>query len=663
MSVITTSFDCETKRAYALSKWGLNWWDEAYYWKLEDADENMPRSCVMSAEANERRAKVLLHQMERGLDPQVCILLVLFLSVIVLARARDLMSADPSGAGADDGAEVSESRLVDRDASEFVGEWEFGENATVAESIEAGVPMDQTHSNGWRTGDSLESGRVLERQTGRDLSAIQEAVPVMRDLERDGLPLVSASMMNRPLDGASPHWWQNLRQDGTQGFGGVAESRQLLFSQRDWSDWHGGGSQRSFYAHRPYPGLESDIDADLSAGPLEMDFIGFLSAEYTDNRELTREDKASGVLSTVGMQTMGAIDLTETRRLHLNLGVGVDQFVGDATAEDGINLHVTPDSNVGFDMSVGDLELRLFDRFSLNRNRRLSSFSPDAIDTGDFWSNTAGASALYPLNDALSVHGIVDYTRDKALEQEFERIDNRTITGSAGLTLAPNGAYTLGIHGTLSRRDYDNNLNNDADVASVGAFGHSPISDFTRIEVNGGYQVFDFDNGGASGDTEQLSDYYLGGAIRNELNEAVTQSLLGGHGADYGVLSNFETYDFVRYELTAETTAAITMDFGLGYRWNDESGARGARDETLNVLLHARCRLTDYWVVGVRGAFSRNEANIDDRAFDESRVQTYARLQLNASANLNFSYQRWDVGHDADGYVENSVLTGVSVDF
>ncbi|MCB1096261.1 MAG: hypothetical protein KDN22_11855 [Verrucomicrobiae bacterium] len=507
--------------------------------------------------------------------------------------------------------------------------------------------------------DRLDSGQWRGQ---RNLGAVPESAPVIRDGAPNGEQLASAALLNRPRDGGSPHWWQNLRQDGSQGFGGAAESQQSSFSRSDWSDWHGGAGQRGAYTHAPTSGGVT-LDPDIATGPLELDFIGFLSSEYTDNRELTAEDKAAGFLIAAGINAKATLDLTETNKIHFNIGVGADQFAGDQADEDGLQVHVTPDTFADIVFGIGDLEMRVFDRFSMRRNRRLESFSPDAIDTGDFWSNTVGASVMYPLNDALVVHGLVDLSKDEALADEFSAINNDTLSASAGLTFSPNGEYTLGVQGSWSQRDYVANFNNDADISSIGFFAHTPISEFTRLEASGGYQKFDFSTDGASGDNDQLADYFVSLAIRNELNDMMAHSLVGGHGADFGALSNFESYDFLRYELNAEPMDGTSLDVILGYRWNDESGVRDAKDDTFNVALHGSQQVTDNLVVGVRGTLSQNRANLKGRDYDEKRLQAYARLNLNEAASLNLSYQRWEVTGSNRGFTENSLVTGMSLDF
>lgn len=602
-----------------------------------------------------------------GTNPKLCTLLVFFLCAMALAKAREYVSSSSASVDSDRVPLPANSQMVETSTDvvtpDYVDGWSLEEERTLDAPI-VSARVDERGNEGVPTGGIFEQKNDLtDRRGKRGLGDVPESAPVIRELGQSAERLAGASMLNRPRDGASPHWWQNLRQDGSHGFGGAAERQQGAFSESDWSDWHGGAGQRGAYTHMPIDGLGTTLDSDISTGPVELDFVGYLSSEYTDNRELTAEDKAAGFLIAGGINAKATLDITETNKIHFNVGVGADQFIGDETEEDGLQLHVTPDTFADVVFGIGDLELRLYDRFTLRRNRRLSSFSPDPIDTGDFWSNTAGLSAMYPINDALTIHGMVDLSRDEALSEEFDTINNDRLTSSAGLTLSPNGEYTLGVHGTWSQREYDTNFNNDADVASMGFFAHTPVSDYTRVEANGGYQTFDFSTDGTSGDMEQLGDYYMSLAIRNELNDVMTHSILGGHGADFGSLSNFEAYDFVRYELNAEPMPGTSLDLALGYRWNDESGIRDAQDETLNVSLHGSQRLTDHLVVGVRGAYTRNEANLEGRGYDEKRLQAYARLHLNEATSLNLSYQRWDVSRNQSGFVENGIVTGVSVDF
>ena len=349
--------------------------------------------------------------------------------------------------------------------------------------------------------------------------------------------------------------------------------------------------------------------------------------------------------------------------MHLNLGVAVDQFFGDDSDSDDLQLHVTPGTHAEFVFSIADLTVRIYDRFSLQRDRKLLSFSPDAIDTGDFWTNTAGISALYPISDSLSVHGVFDISRDQALIDDFSAIDNDSVTSSVGITLSPEETFTLGVQGTWSQRDYDNGFNNDAAISSLGFFARAPITDFSWIEATAGYHAYDFSSGGLNSDTDQLSDYYASAALRNELNELITQSLIVGRDANFGTLSNFESREYVRYELSVGSGSAMSGGLVFGYRWNDESGPRDARDRTFSLGLHGSYRLTDYFVLGVQGEYTRSDSSLSERDYAERRFQAFARLHVSETTRVNLSYQTWDVSHDATGFVENRVVTGLTVDF
>ena len=62
------------------------------------------------------------------------------------------------------------------------------------------------------------------------------------------------------------------------------------------SDWNRGGGVRGAYSHVLQNSF-AESDPDLSLAPIEVDFVGFLFAEHTDNRELASSNKVSGILS------------------------------------------------------------------------------------------------------------------------------------------------------------------------------------------------------------------------------------------------------------------------------------------------------------------------------------------------------------------------------
>ena len=632
-------YPSQANRVLAASRNGRAWWEADASEKRGPTRGNRRRTRTRSHRpGNRRRITALLRDIEVTERPMVYRVFVCLSLILALARARDVIPAP---------LDSTKTGLVEPPTQAWMAEADSADAPSmVAPGLVAEGGVD------FAAGLSDDENTYLERELDRSVRSGS-----LSPLPENGANEIQPLATGRNLD----RLWRRDRS-----YGGSIDHMTATPTHRSrdfsLSGWHGGAAARGGYlGGRPSGSIP---EPDISTGPLAIDLVGFASLEYTDNHELTASEKVSGVLLAGGLNASGRIDLTEDRQFNFNIGIGADQFIGESgDSDDDTRFHVTPDTFVDLNTGFGDLSVQLYDRFQQNRNREQFTFSPDRIDRGDYWENSIGAIASYPLNDAISAQGFYDFSRQESLSDEFDEIDSATHSAGGGLFLSPNDEFTVGLTGQFTRRHYDQGFNNDGDGTAIGLVARVPLTEFTEIEASGGWQRFSFNDAGTSSDLDDLDDYFATIAIKNELNDSLTHSVSLGRQAEYGTISNFESFDSARYELDLEVSGATRTGFMAEYRSVDESGPRNARDERFTMELFANHQLSDSVTLGVSGAITSNDGNHGQRSYEETRLQGYARLRLTESTALNLSYQRWQVEEHPDGFVENSFATGLSFDF
>ena len=429
--------------------------------------------------------------------------------------------------------------------------------------------------------------------------------------------------------------------------------------------WHGGiGPSDAFSTKQLGPQSMESESLNVQAGPVGINVGTVLSSEHTDNRDRSRDDKRTGFRFGAGLEASGQVDLTPEHAFQFNVGLGVEGHSTSGDDDTGeTKVQVFPGTRAIVDFAVRDLEVSVYDSLSVEQNRRHREFSVDPVTLSDYWANTFGSSARYPLNDVLQAYGAFEYTVVNAFDMESRRIDRDSTSGSIGVTLAKAQNHSTGIQTSFEERDHEVGLINDGERTRVGAFAVRSLTDHTSVEAAAGWEALEFDSGTRSGDRDELDDYYFSVLLRNELNDAVTQSLALGHEAEFGLLSNFESHEFARHELEAKLSPATTLGVSTAYQRRHESGPRAARDKALEVALSARHALTDSLTIGIEGTYGRHRSNLDARDYVETRWQGYAQYQLTRSTRLHVSYQTWRIDDHVDGFNENTVATGVTIDF
>ena len=330
------------------------------------------------------------------------------------------------------------------------------------------------------------------------------------------------------------------------------------------------------------------IPYNLQLGPIKFRFSATMGFEYNDNINLA-EDGSIVVLTTGGPITLTTSPqddfilrpqvninalwpITQLNTLKLDVGVGY-AFYLDHSNYNTNGVLVNPGSQIAFDIFVSDFRINIHDRFSLEQDPVAEIALSNVADYGRF-QNTAGISVLWDLNQAVATLGY-DHYNFISTTSAFDYLDRNAEMVSGSLAFTPSSTMTVGVEGSFVHTYYDQNILNDSDTLSGGAFVETQLTSYLKLRVAGGYQRIDFDNTGLVNDAHDLNDYYANALLSHRVNSVLTHSISVGHETQLGVNSNYVKLNYVRHTANWNILYHTLLSTELFYEDADDSGGSG----------------------------------------------------------------------------------------
>jgi hypothetical protein len=378
------------------------------------------------------------------------------------------------------------------------------------------------------------------------------------------------------------------------------------------------------------------IPYNLLAGPVRFRFSATAGVEYNDNINVAEVNQQQDFIFRPQLNLNALWPVTQLNTLRLDIGVGY-AFYADHSEYNTNGLLLAPSSQISFDVFVSDFRINFHDRFSLEQDPIGEPGISNVADYGRF-QNTAGVSVLWDLNKAVMTFGYDHYTFI-ATNDDFDYLDRDAEILNASLSIAATSTLGVGVESAYVFNRYDEDVLNDSNTFSVGAFAETQISSYVKLRVAGGYQMIDFDSdavrlgpfppgflpGGQTfltfNDRERLNDYYVNLLISHRINSAITQRLSAGREAQLGINSNYIRLNYVRHTATWNIINRTLLSTELFYEDAEDSG--GFLDEHLQRYggaLSLGYQLTRHVTLGARYQYTQKNSDVPLRDYRQNRV-------------------------------------------
>jgi hypothetical protein len=455
---------------------------------------------------------------------------------------------------------------------------------------------------------------------------------------------------------------------------------------------------------------------NVRVGPINIGFGLYQGFEYNDNINRSGTDPQADTISTTLVNIDANYQITQNNRLSLTTAIGFDHYFDNPDlapyGNDGFVLNVLPGSTLAFDIKAGPVFITVYNRTSV-RPAAQNDFALSRNQVFGVMQNDTGVAANWRINSAwtLSMNYMHSYADPLGTENNrganpanntanFGRTTD-SIHGS--LTYSPSGTWVTGIEGGITSLQYAGGFNNDGTLNNIGAFFVLPVGDKTYIRLAAGYQGYDFKDIRTTGnpaspffrrgpvystatpltneDNSDLSDYYYGVTISNQLNSRVSQSLSFGHESSLNVTSNFITSDYVNYGLSVIAWKGSRISMSGYYEQADGSGGAYAQDlNQYGLDLYVSHRVNSKITMGAGYHFGRTNSSApgdfaNGGKFNQHAINFDITYALSPKANMVLGYRHFltDVLYSADAagndisdsqdFEQNRFIIGLNYNF
>jgi len=362
---------------------------------------------------------------------------------------------------------------------------------------------------------------------------------------------------------------------------------------------------------------------NVKLGPVSLRFSGALGIEGTDNVRYSESNPQADLIFRPQLNVFSRWRVTEKNNLSLGLGIGYVKYIN---ATDYDRLFISPDTDLSFDVYVGDFAINLHDRFSYTAD---VTASPTLSGTGSLprFENTVGIRTLWDLNKAF-ISASYDHRNYIATESLYDYLTHSAelLTAAVGFQLRP--TVQAGLQAGAGLLDYDQPSSQDNQHVSIGPFVSARLSEYTSFRLSGGYVAYFLDHRGLTNAASNLNANYLDGSLSQRVGNLLTHTLSVGRALQPEFGSRFGSQLLDLWYVQYSAAWNLLLETGLGTTLSYEHGTRaGAFSETL-----------DRYGAGI--SFSRN-------------------MTKNVSAALRYQFYLKNSNRNDQDYLQNRLVLDV----
>jgi hypothetical protein len=334
--------------------------------------------------------------------------------------------------------------------------------------------------------------------------------------------------------------------------------------------------------HESVSALPSDYN--MKVGPVLLNTNASLEGEYVNNIGLSNSNQLSDFIITPQVGVTASWPVTAANTLRFSTSIGYSKYLIHPQY-DTSSVLVAPDSELSFDVYVGDFKINFHDQFSVQTDPS-SIGSIDNVVNFNRIQNVAGIGVLWDLNKLilslnydhitfistnlqalgganLSDPGNIDYSADQISAAASYRITSTLVTG-------------LEFAGSL--RYYDQ-YNIDDNQMSAGPFLRVEVTPTFKVSAGAGFQEITTESGNLTFAQTQLSNsvnpvlgvgtydsWYGNLTFDHRLNADYTDRLSIGHELELNVFSQISDVYYASYTSSWKVNSSLNLAFTLNYQ-------------------------------------------------------------------------------------------------
>jgi hypothetical protein len=334
--------------------------------------------------------------------------------------------------------------------------------------------------------------------------------------------------------------------------------------------------------HESVTTLPSDYNMKL--GPVLLNTNASLEGEYVNNIGLSSSGQQNDFIITPQLGVTASWPVTATNTLRFSTSVGYSKYMIHPQYDTG-TVMVAPDSELSFDVYVGDFKINFHDQFSVQQDPASIGSLNNVVNFNRI-QNVAGIGVLWDLNKLilsfnydhitfvstnlqalggtdLSNPGNIDYSADQISAAASYRVTSTLVTG-------------LEFAGSI--RYYDQ-FNIDDNQMSAGPFARIEVTPTFKVSAGVGYQEISTSSGNLTLATVQqpnnvspvlgvgtYNSWYGNLTFDHRLNADYTDRFSIGHELELNVFSQISDVYYASYTSSWKVNSDLNLAFTLNYQ-------------------------------------------------------------------------------------------------
>jgi hypothetical protein len=357
---------------------------------------------------------------------------------------------------------------------------------------------------------------------------------------------------------------------------------------------------------------------NLKLGPTAWKFGASVGLEANDNIRLVSVNPQGDLIFHTGIQAHMLWPVSDVNSLNLSVGAGYSAYVEYPEFS---RFYVTPNSELSFDLYIGDFWINLHDRFSITQNNYQD---PTVVGSADYalLENAVGETTTWDLNTAVVRLGYdhVNYvTIHKSGPISQPDGQSEVFSLSSGYRVRPGILTGLELGGTLFAYDEATATQpyTDATGWNIGWFLEAQLSQYIHGRVSAGYTVYTPESI-IPGTVSDFQGVYSELDLNHRVNQYVDYTLSGGRTVNFAYFGGTVDLYFARWQANwkvlrkIEIGTSFQYDHGtqlsLGGETFDRYGPGLSVGRTITHKLYASLSYQFYW----RGSDTPNRDYTDN---------------------------------------------------
>lgn len=326
-------------------------------------------------------------------------------------------------------------------------------------------------------------------------------------------------------------------------------------------------------------------DYNFRLGPVLVDVIGTFGIEYNDNINTSEVNPIKDFILQPGISFGLKWQVNENNELDLNLGLEYWHYLENSELNNGANqIGITPNTEVSFRVLVGDVIFRVYDRIQYSFDSADSVFIDELgnivqQDPTEYtrFRNVAGIQSEWFIGETV-FSGQLSREDIWSTGDEFTYVDRNEHKIALNVERALAANFTLGGGASYSFFDFDEDVNNDGSVFTIGPWAEWKITELIGLFAGVAYNDRKYDEGALTdsaaffGDDSRFEDYTWMVRLSHVANEVFNHQLEWYRSISTSNTANANTLDGIRYTAAYNVTPRIRLDAAIGYEENESSG-------------------------------------------------------------------------------------------